>query len=339
MVRKAIGIGVALVVGVTGTTAAQGATLVVAHGFSPSHTNVVEGLIPWQECVTAATNGDVTFEHYPSGQISGHADGTHSMKEGIAHVVGIPPAYESEKFPLNIMIQLPGVSETAEKGTAVYRTLLDGDNPIGDEWRALEARPLLAMLSAPYQLMTAGEPIDTMEKLAGKKIRTAAGPMTYAVESLGATPIDMGTPDMYIGLQRGTIDGTILAVTSAPAYNLHEVVGSISTNGAFSSAHTVWAIDNVAYDGLSPENQKAVTDCGLQIELESAIALDVAAETIAADYATQGVTFYEFPPEMKAAIDESLSSVAAAFVADLDSRGLPGQQAYDAMIQALEAGK
>jgi TRAP-type C4-dicarboxylate transport system substrate-binding protein len=160
--------------------------------------------------------------------------------------------------------------------------------------------------------------------------------MTYAVEALGATPVDMGTPDMYVGLQRGTIDGTILAMTSAPAYKLHEVIKSISTNGAFSSAHSVWAIDEKAYQGLPAASQKAMTDCGLQVEKASAVVLDEAAKTIAGDYAAKGVTFYAFPPDMKSQIDASLGTVAGKFVADLEGRGLPAKKAYEIMIQAAK---
>jgi TRAP-type transport system periplasmic protein len=334
--NKKVGKVATFFVGTLMASGAQAADLIAAHGFGPSHAQVKHGLTVWQECVTKATNGDIKFQNFPSGQISGHKDGTHSLKAGIAQVVGIPPAYESDRFPLNILIQLPGAGKSAVHITAAYRKLLDTDGPIKEEWTALDAVPLLSMLSAPYQLLTSGEPLDSMEKLKGKKIRTAAGPMTYAVESLGATPVDMGTPDMYLGLQRGTIDGTILAMTSAPAYNLHEVVKSISTNGAFSSAHTVWAMDGKAFKALPAGSQKAVLDCGLEVEKSAAVIFDEEAKTISADYAAKGVTFYAFPPEMKAEIDAGLSTVAGRFVADLEGRGLPAQKAYDMMVQAAK---
>lgn len=318
---------------------AQAANLIVATGFPPSHSNMKDGLAPWEQCVTKATNGDLTFKDFPSGQISGHSDGTHSLKAGIAQIVSIPPAYESEKFPLNILVQLPGIGESAVHVTAAYRKMLDGDTPMAKELKDQGIRAFLVMLSAPYQIMSTGAPLDTMDKLKGKKIRTAAGPMTYAVEALGGTPIDMGTPDMYVGLQRGTIDGTILAMTSAPAYKLHEVVKSISTNGAFSSAHTLWAIDEKVYQGLSPAHQKAIMDCGKQVEKSSAMVLDEDAKKISADYASKGVKFYAFPPEMAKQIETSLNTVAAKFADDLEKRGLPAKKTYEMLMKAAKDTK
>lgn len=319
--------------------AAQAETLIVAHGFQPSHVNYTHGIEPWMACVTEMTGGDLTFEHFPSGQISGHKDSINSLQSGIAQVSGVVPGYESAKMPLNNMPGLPGLGATAVELNANYRTMITNGSPLQKEWEDLGIRPFLVISTPAYQVLSTTAPLDTLEKLEGTKIRVSAGPQSLAVEQLEGIPVEIGTPDMYVALQRGTVDATILSLTSSVAYNVDELIKSSSTNGAFASGQTVYSISESAFQALTGDQQAAVIDCGTKTSEAIAEHLDVLNDEVIEDYAGKGIEMYAFAPDVLDAIDERLAAVAEAFNADLESRGLPARAAYEqyrAVIDAYE---
>lgn len=303
-------------------------TLIVAHGFQPAHVNFTDGIVPWMTCVTEATKGELEFEHFPSGQISGHRDSISSLQSGVAQVSGVVPGYETSKMPLNNMAALPGMGVTAVELNANYRAMLANGSALQKEWEELGVRPFLVISTPAYQLMTTGAPLDTIEKMSGVKIRVSAGPQSLAMQQLGGIPVEIGTPDMYVAMQRGTVEGTVLSLTSSVAYNLDELIKSSSTNGALASGQTVYSIAEKTFQGLTETQQTAVVDCGLKTSEAIAERLDTLQQEVIADYAAQGIVMYDFPPEVLAQIDSRLAAVAEAFIVDLEGRGLPAREAY-----------
>lgn len=338
-VGKAIGPTAALAAGVFMAGGVQAEPLTVAYIVPPTHVYVTQGIKPWMECVGAATNGEVTFQEFPSGQITGPKDSIHALQNGIAHITQVVPAYESDKIPLNNMPTLPGIAESAVQVTSAFQKAIERNTPMAEELTALGIRPFLTQFSAPYQLMSTTGPVDTMDKMKGLKVRGGAGPINLALDALGATPVEMATADLYVGMQRGTVDATVLAMTAAPAYKLQELVKSISTNGAFSFAETIWSLDEKTYQAMPEAHQKAVMDCGLKIQQSAAEFLDKDAARVIEEFKALNIEFYEFPPEMLEQVNAALAPIADKFVADLDSRGLPGRAAYDAFVQAVADSK
>lgn len=313
-----------------------GATsLIVAHGFQPNHVNYAHGLQPWEDCVSSRTNGSIEFQNFPGGQISGHRDSITSLNTGIAQVSGVVPGYESSRMPLSNIPELPGMGTTAVQMNAVFREMLDNGSPIAQEWAGLNLMPLISMVTPAYQLMSTGGPVTTIEGFDGMKVRASPGAMSHAVDAVGGIPIEMASTDMYVALQRGTVDATILSMTSAPAYNLQELVHSASTNGAFASGHTVWAMNLDTFNGLTADEQAAVTECAAQVELDAAQVLDQQNTDIMDQWRALGITMYEFPPDLVAELDRRLGVVGDEFVNELEARGLPARATYDMYRQAL----
>ena len=55
------------------------------------------------------------------------------------------------------------------------------------------------------------------------KIRTLGGAQDSVIKALGGVPVQIPAPDLYTALQRGTVDGTIMAYTSAQSYKMDEI--------------------------------------------------------------------------------------------------------------------
>lgn len=316
-------------------TAVSAETLIVAHGFAPNHSLAERGIMPWMACVEEKTSGAISFNHFPSGQISSHPAAVDSLNNGIAQVSAIIIAYASDKLPLNGITLLPDMGTTAAEMVAAWRKSLQAGNPLADELAANKVHPLLLNLLPAYQIMSTVGPIDTLEKFKGLKTRVGGGSTTLMASALGATPVEISASDMYLAMQRRTVDATFLTLSSAKPYSLPELVNAMSSNGSFGSGGTVLAIDQATYDGLSPEHRKALDDCGRQAENELTEYVDTANEALKSEFASMGINVYEFSDETLANISESMASVGTDYVARLEKRGLPAREVYDAYREAL----
>src|SRR3981189_1272920 len=87
-------------------------TLRLAESLPSGH--VIHELVakPFMELVTKATNGQVTFQHYPAEQLGKAKDMAQLTAAGVADPSYIVPSYSSEKYPLTEVAQLPGIFAT-----------------------------------------------------------------------------------------------------------------------------------------------------------------------------------------------------------------------------------
>ncbi len=95
-------------------------TLRLAESLPSGH--VIHELVakPFMELVTKATNGQVTFQHYPAEQLGKAKDMAQLTVAGVADVSYIVPSYSSEKYPLTAVAELPGIFDTECQGSLAF---------------------------------------------------------------------------------------------------------------------------------------------------------------------------------------------------------------------------
>lgn len=318
-------------------SAAQADKFTVAHGFVPAHTAMRNGVVPLLECVTAATNGELTFDHFPSGELSGHKESITSLSNGLADFSMVIPGYEQAKLPLSNMAMLPGFGTTATQMDAGFRTMIENGSPMLEEWHAQGIVPIMTVMTPAYQLMSMKGPVNTIEDFTGMLLRAGGGTANLAVASLGAVPVEMASPDMFLALQRGTVDATILSMTSAPAYGLPDILKSVTTNGSFSSGMAVMAMNKAKFDALSDAHRTAILDCGRKTELLSGSEADKDNDALKAEWAAKGITMYEMNPELMAEVSKRLATVAEEYVTKLEADGnANARKTYEIYVDLLK---
>src|ERR1700710_2522421 len=107
--------------------------------------HVIHDLVakPFIELVTKATNGQVTFQHYPAEQLVKAKHMAQLTVTGLADVSYIVPSYSSEKYPLTAVAELPGIFETECQGSlAFYKISHNGGILETKEFQPNGLRPL-----------------------------------------------------------------------------------------------------------------------------------------------------------------------------------------------------
>ena len=129
-----------------------------------------------------------------------------------------------------------------------YRRALE-IQPLADEMSANRIHPLVVTMFPPHRIQGSGEPIDTLAKFDGHLVRSAGSANTLTIEHLGAVGVEMPGADVYVSLERSTINSMLMGVSSIRAYSLQELLKSISSNGQFGSFLTLLAMDEGQWEG------------------------------------------------------------------------------------------
>jgi len=314
---------------------ASAETMMVGHGFSPTHFIAKDLTEPWMACVEEGTGKALTFDYYPSGQIAAAAATLDALNTGLLNVSTVSIGYVTNKLPLNGISMLPNMGETSKQMVAAYRTALDEIPEMSEELRANGFKTLVINLFPPYQILGRSDPIDTAAKFEGRLIRTAGSANTLTIRELGASPVEMPAADIYIALERGTVDAALLGLSSIKSYSLQELLKSISANGQFGSFTTLLAMDLEDYEALSEETRAVVDECSLKIEADVAKLMDDEQKSLLDEFGAMGITIYRYSDEELATLAERMKGVEEDFVTRLEARGIAAAKVGEAYKKIL----
>lgn len=316
-------------------TSVSAETLILSTNSSPTHFATKQGLEPFMACVEEKSGGSLDFNFFPSSQIASAKASVDSINQGLAHVSYVVVTTNSDKLPLANISVLPGLGASVTEMVNAWRSVITDGGPMKDELDANHIVPLTVHMYPPYQLGLKDAKIESPEDFEGLKVRVLGGAQNFAVNSLGAVPVQISAGDAYVALQQGTIDGYMLAVTSIDSYKLQEVSTSITSNGAFSGAAAFIGMNDEFFGGLAPEKQAALRECGLKIEQDLAAYQDGLIAELNGQFQEAGADVYAMPDVAKAAIDEKLELAVADYINRLKDLGLPAQEAIDQYVAAL----
>lgn len=236
----------------SGSATAQEITLKFSVFTPEQEITYQEAMLPWAHSVEEASGGTVKIEMFPGGTLG--RDGTKQikmLKDGVADIAFIIPAYNPGVFPDNWVTELPATSKSALEGSvAFWRMLKDGKLRGYDELEVISA-----FVTSPYFIHST-KPISSIGDLAGLKMRTA-GPLEQGcVEHLGGVPVGMPIGKAAESLARGVVEGIALhypalfafGVADATPYHYHNTFGSIPFG---------FVMDKAKFDSL-PEDVKTI---------------------------------------------------------------------------------
>lgn len=239
------------------------ATLKFADQNSETGWGSVHGVQPWIKKVEKESDGKLKIQLYPNQTLSKGNQTWSATRKGIADMSWNAMAVNSGLNPLAEVITLPGLPY--DDPVVASARLWEGYEKFPSLAKLYDANKVLGLFTSDKFNLVTSKPIRKLEDLKGKKIRTIAGPLADALESLGAIPVVIPMPDVYLAMQRGTIDGTLSSWESFNGFRFYEVGKHVITNVPFGFSFFVVAMNKDAYDKLSDE-EKAVIDANSGLE-------------------------------------------------------------------------
>jgi TRAP-type C4-dicarboxylate transport system substrate-binding protein len=332
-------LGLMACVATTSSVAAAPISLRFADSFPLSHDLSKEGMVYWMKRAEQLSNGAVTFTHYPAEQLVKARALFGAVSSGTIDVGYIANGYFTDKLPLNGVADIPGEVSSSKRGSKAYWSLLNEEGRLRSEFLAGKVMPMAFIVMPPYQMVLRSGKIDSLDKLRGLKIRSGGGIQNLTIEAVGATPVAMAAPDTYLGIQRGTLDGTLLAAISLKPYKLHEVSKSITQNIPFGSPAIGIGMNLDKFNGLPEDVRKALVQAGHDTVAHLSRYLDDQIAKAEAELTAAGMTVYTPPEATLTQIQEKLGLVAEDWAKRIRDRGLPADEVLTKFRDHLKASQ
>ena len=131
--------------------------------------------------------------------------------------------------------------------------------------------------------------------------------LSEGFRALGANVEPLPLPDVYQALQNGTVDGVEANLPLIYTQKWYEVAKYVTGNVNFWPFPTVLAVNKEVYDGLSAEQQQALTDAAAAITPASIEIFTTPGSTVAQDLVNCGVEYVTSTPAELTALQEAAS--------------------------------
>jgi tripartite ATP-independent transporter DctP family solute receptor len=183
----------------------QGKVLKLAHGLDPSHP-VHQAMVYMAQRCKEISDGDLTIEIYPSGQLGSEQQCVELLQIGSLAITKVSAAVMESFVEDFKVLGLPYVFRSREHSFKV----LDGE--IGKELlRSTEPfwiRGLCFYDAGSRSFYTIDKPVYSPDDLKGLKIRVMKSITAMEmVKALGGSPTPISWGELYTALQSGVVDG------------------------------------------------------------------------------------------------------------------------------------
>ena len=298
----------------------------------------VHGFKPWAEEVEKATNGRVKVVIYPSGTLCKVGDMLDAVGTGIADVGWCWPGLQKGVAPLSEVMNIPMLYDRAEVGS---HAIWDVYEQVPEVQAEYDGYKLLSMWSTDaYVIGTIDKPVRKMEDLKGLKLRAANTMTADFIENLGAAPVFLRMPDVYMALEKGTMDGTTTSGEAILGWRFCEVLKYYVKPGVIGGGHILIMNDGV-WNSMPPDVQEQLMSVSGGV-LSTKIDRDVfgaAIDAVPGELEKMGKD-YEIiqlsPEEIERWRKVAAEPAQVAWVAELEGKGLPAQKVLDMFKSFVE---
>lgn len=233
---------------------------------SPANHFITKQYIEWANLVEKNSNGDIKVQVYHSAQLFRDNEVIKAVQTGALEAGCAYAMYaENQLVPSMKVYQMPFLFNSMDEAMKVYRS------EIGTEWKATAEKKgvkLLAMVSFPSpeaEIILSTKPVKTPADIKGGVIRAVSPESSAAIKKWGAGPSFLTGAEVYLALQRNTINGAVNSLTTYMERKLYEVAPHAIFLPSI-SVQTFIAMNKGVFDRMTPAQQKAVLDASAAIE-------------------------------------------------------------------------
>ena len=239
------------------------------------------------EKVEKRSNGRVKFKLYHSAQLFKGKEEFAALERG-----DIDMSAPLDIYNTGIVLEL-GISNLPfmwSSPDSLQKTLNAGLWDLGISEKLLKHNMVVLDVAAggPYQIYAKNFPVYLPKDLKGKKWGVSGTTACKAMELLGGAPTTMSSGELYLALQRGTIDGCTRPLITGLGRKLYEVVEHLAvTNMAYFCSFLV--INKKKWDSLPKDVQEIMKRAGKERSQEQLERLNAFMKKGIALYKEKGV--------------------------------------------------
>ena len=218
--------------------------------------STVNGLIPYLKKIEAESKGTLKIDLYANQTLTKGPQVWMAVKNGIADMAWIPMAMYPGSNPLLDVVGMAGLpADDAMKRTT---SLWNAFEQVEAMRTPLAGNKIVALYTTDTSFLCTKKPVRTIENLKGMKIRCTAGAFLEWLTALGASPVVMAMPEVYMSLQKGIIDGVLCDWESLHGFRFYEEAKNITANIPIGAVAFCVAMNENRFQSLPPDAKKAI---------------------------------------------------------------------------------
>lgn len=304
----------------------QKVTLKMATALPSSHP-LVKAMDTLKAKANEKSKGSVTIQIYPAGQLYNDKNMNDAIISGGIDMGLNTVGRWATIVPAMDIFDVPFIFPSYEK---VDKAIDSGlGEKLGAELLKKGVRPLIWADYGFVQYANNKKLVKTPADFDGLKIRGYSKYSAETIKAMGASSVTMGSSEVYMGIQRGTIDGQTSGTTAMRDRKMYEVHKYLTvTNHA--SPEFIVAINEKSYSKLNANQKKALDAAAL--EVRDMIRANAKAEDLKAlaDLKAKGMEVYEVPENELQAWRDATKPVWDLFIKE---NGKFGQELIDICVK------
>lgn len=288
------------------------------------------------ELVSEKTNGDFTL-NLSYGGLSKNRENLDGISIGAFEMAQFCAGYHRDKNPTITVMELPFLGvDSLEAEIAASQAVYAHPATQADlaRWNAT----LLMPSPLPqYNIAGKGATPSGLADLEGLSIR-ATGGIGNALSKVGIMPVSLGAGEVFGAMESGAIQGAAFAPHAHLSFKVVDEASWWTSNLNPGSVNCPVVVNSEALADLSDAHRDALlgsVDEALEWYVDQ---YQVSVDKFDAKVAENAIEVVAFSDADVAALRATAAPVLNEWLADMDSRGLPGQDLYD-LVQATLAAQ
>lgn len=285
---------------------------------------------PWIDALNEGSNGTLDVVAYPppfaiaNNMWDRVTAGVADIGNMITYATGLP-------FPRTAVASLPGLASNAEAAsTALWRLFERG--MLDSSFDEVHVLGLYTPMGLSLYSRT---PVQSLEDLAGMRVRSTGRETSDALTALGAAPNSITFSEAYQALSRGVVDGAIGNGNSLVVFRFNEMLEYEVENVPFGLSVIAFIMNRDVYAGLEPEARASIDAwSGERLSRHLGREQDIIRDEFNNQLLEAGTLHrYTLPDEERARWMERLEPITQAWLAETDG----GQEVYDTFVAEYNA--
>nr|WP_235842241.1 TRAP transporter substrate-binding protein DctP [Ciceribacter selenitireducens] len=258
-------LSVAALAGLTASTAHAQTVLKASHQFPGGKGDIRDEMVQMIARDVAAANVDLEIQVFPGSSLYKPNDQWNAVTRGLLDMTSFPLDYASGRHPIFSATLMPGLVGNFDRATRLNDSefMMDIKKVIEDAGAIVIAD---AWLSGAFASKKGC--ITSPDTIKGQVIRAAGPAFEEMLVAAGASISSMPSSEIYTGMQTGVLDAANTSSASFVSYRLFEHAKCLTAPGE----NALWfmyepvLVSKKVFDGLTPEQQKAILAAGEKAE-------------------------------------------------------------------------
>ena len=259
--------------------------------FPDSHPLAKIGYIEWAKNVAKASNGDIKINVFTGTSLLPPTAHLSGLRDGVAHITYHAGTYTPSDLPEDNVLAILGIAmkDPMVAAFAVADFYLN-DAAMQALWKRQKIVFLGAYSSVPYNLICRSK-VEKLADLKGLRLRTPGPIHADWARSVGATPVNVPSSEMFTGLDKGQLDCVVMGVNELKSRSLWDVAKFVnSANLGPYFAGWEWAMHGSTWRKLTTGQRRILLDTIADSTVDTMLAYMAAVPEALNEAPSKGVT-------------------------------------------------